>query len=375
MHAMQMNEFIIRVVVSLFASIVISYVMTPVVMRFARKIGAVDVPMDNRRMHKRPVLLLGGLSIITSFLIASLIVLRGNDTLMKILPGAIIIAVLGIIDDKHPLPAWPKFLVQCVAASIAVAQGVSIDHISGIQLFGIKVINLGVLDIPLTIIWIVGLTNAVNFIDGLDGLADGVSIIAALSMCAIAVLRGRPEIAILSAALAGGCIGLLPYNRSPAKIFMGDTGATFLGFTLSILSIQGLFKYYAAISFAVPFMILGLPIMDAFIAIVRRVSHGKSPFSSDRAHIHHKMIDMGLSQKQTVATLYSVSIVMGIIAVVCSVSGSKLSWLLFLIGVVVVFGIFVFVAALGQKNRRGAPPAQQSGVKIPREKVKTPEQK
>lgn len=375
MHTMQMNEFIIRVVVSLFASIVISYVMTPVVMRFARKIGAVDVPMDNRRMHKRPVLLLGGLSIITSFLIASLIVLWGNDTLMKILPGAIIIAVLGIIDDKHPLPAWPKFLVQCIAASIAVAQGVSIDHISGIQLFGIKVINLGVLDIPLTIIWIVGLTNAVNFIDGLDGLADGVSIIAALSMCAIAVLRGRPEIAILSAALAGGCIGLLPYNRNPAKIFMGDTGATFLGFTLSILSIQGLFKYYAAISFAVPFMILGLPIMDAFIAIVRRVSHGKSPFSSDRAHIHHKMIDMGLSQKQTVATLYSVSIVMGIIAVVCSVSGSKLSWLLFLIGVVVVFGIFVFVAALGQKNRRSAPPQQPSGVKIPREKVKTPEQK
>lgn len=354
----------IKILVSLAASIVMAYVLTPVVMRLAKKIGAIDVPLDNRRMHTHPVPRLGGLAIIGSFLVTTLIILRGNQVLMQIWPGAIIIGILGVVDDKYRLPAWPKFLVQCVAAALAVAQGAQIDHISGIQMFGIHRFSLGVLDIPITILWIVGITNAVNLIDGLDGLADGVSTIASMSIFLIALLRNEPIIAVLAAALAGSCVGLLPYNRNPAKIFMGDTGATFLGFTLSIISIEGLFKFYTAISFAVPFLILGIPILDTFLAIIRRLLEGKSPFTADRNHLHHQLIDMGFNQKQSVAVLYSVSAVLGIVAVVSSVAGSKLSWLLFFMGVVIIFGIYFYVVHCGRRHQKDSKtdekPAKQS---------------
>ncbi|MDR3644682.1 MAG: MraY family glycosyltransferase, partial [Clostridia bacterium] len=165
-----MTNAYILIAISLFASIVIAYVLTPVAMWAAKKIGAVDVPGDNRRMHTHPIPRLGGLAIIAAFLITALIVIHDSRVLLQILPGAIIIGILGVLDDKYRLPAWPKLLVQCIAAALAVAQGAQITRISGIQLFGISWFNLGFLVIPITIIWIVGITNAVNFIDGLDGL-------------------------------------------------------------------------------------------------------------------------------------------------------------------------------------------------------------
>ena len=164
--------------------------------------------------------------------------------------------------------------------------------------------------------WIVGITNAVNLIDGLDGLACGVSTISSMTMLVIALTVAEPDVALLMAALAGGCIGFLPYNLNPAKIFMGDTGSTFLGFILATVSIEGLFKSYAIISFAVPFLMLGLPIFDTCFAILRRVSHGQSPMSPDRGHIHHRLIDMGFNQKQAVAVLYVISAILGLSAVV-----------------------------------------------------------
>ena len=170
-------------------------------------------------------------------------------------------------------------------------------------------------------LWIVGITNAVNLIDGLDGLACGVSTISSMTLLVIALIVAEPDVAILMAALAGGCIGFLPYNLNPAKIFMGDTGATFLGFILATVSIQGLFKFYAIISFAVPFLMLGLPIFDTCFAIFRRVAHGQSPMAPDRGHIHHRLIDMGFSQKQAVAVLYIISAILGLSAVVLTTIG------------------------------------------------------
>ena len=170
-------------------------------------------------------------------------------------------------------------------------------------------------------IWIVGITNAVNLIDGLDGLACGVSTISSMTMLVIALTVSDSTVAILMAALTGACVGFLPYNRNPAKIFMGDTGSTFLGFILAVASVQGLFKLGAIISFAVPFLMLGLPIFDTCFAILRRLAKGQSPMSPDRGHIHHRLIDMGFSQKQAVAVLYIISAILSLSAVVLTTIG------------------------------------------------------
>ena len=190
--------------------------------------------------------------------------------------------------------------------------------------------DLGVLSIPVSVIWIVAITNAVNLIDGLDGLACGVSTISSMTLLVISLVVSDAPAAILMAALAGSCIGFLPYNLNPAKIFMGDTGSTFLGYVLAVVSIQGLFKFYTIISFAVPFLMLGLPIFDTCFAFIRRIAHGQSPLPADRSHVHHRLIDMGLSQKQAVAVLYIISAIIGLSAVVLTTAGAVKAMLLLL---------------------------------------------
>ena len=188
--------------------------------------------------------------------------------------------------------------------------------------------DLGWLAIPISVLWIVACTNAVNLIDGLDGLACGVSTISSMTLLVIALLVGEAQTSILVAALVGGCLGFLPYNLNPAKIFMGDTGSTFLGYALGVISIQGLFKVYTIISFVVPFLMLGLPIFDTAFAFVRRIAHGQSPMHPDRSHVHHRLIDMGFSQKQAVAILYVISAILGLSAVVLTTSGALRAMLL-----------------------------------------------
>ena len=320
---MQVELDVIRLVAAALAvAALIAYIATPVVKNLAFKVGAVDVPKDNRRMHKHPIPRMGGLAIFLGFLLSVLIFLPLDDQLRGMLLGAVIIVVLGIFDDIYALPAVPKFLVQIAAALIAVYMGNRITIISNPNIFSSNPIwDLGPWSVPVSVIWIVAITNAVNLIDGLDGLACGVSTISSLTMLVIALCVADPTVAILMAALSGACIGFLHYNLNPAKIFMGDTGATFLGFIMATASIDGLFKFYNIISFAVPFLMLGLPIFDTCSAIVRRVSHGQSPMTADRSHIHHKLIDMGFSQKQAVAVLYIISAVLGLSAVVLTTSG------------------------------------------------------
>ncbi|MEF2574098.1 MAG: MraY family glycosyltransferase [Agathobaculum butyriciproducens] len=320
-----MSEYIvIGTIIAAFAvAAVLSYFFTPPVKNFAHKVGAIDVPKDARRMHKKPIPRLGGLAIYGGFLCSILIFGQLDETMLCVLLGAAIIVALGIFDDVLALGAKLKFMVQIVAAAIPVCIGdLQIGLFTNLNpLSDTPFVHLGILAVPATIIWIVGITNAVNLIDGLDGLAVGVSSIAAITMLAVALLTGNMPIAITMAALAGACIGFMPYNLNPAKIFMGDTGSTFLGYMLATVSIMGLFKFYAVISFAVPFLILGLPIFDTANAIIRRVAAGRSPMSPDRGHVHHKLIDMGFNQKQAVAILYAISATLGLTAVVLTSSG------------------------------------------------------
>ena len=340
------------------AALLVSFVSTPVVKALAQRMGAMDVPKDARRMHDHPIPRMGGLAIFFGFMLSVLVFLPLTEQLRGMLLGASLIVVLGILDDIYALSAKLKFVVQIVAALIAVSQGNVITVLSNPNIFSDDPFwDLGILSVPVTVLWIVGITNAVNLIDGLDGLACGVSTISSMTMLVIALVVAEADVAIIMAALAGACIGFLPYNLNPAKIFMGDTGSTFLGFVLAVVSIQGLFKYAAIISFAVPFLMLALPIFDTCFAIIRRVSKGQSPMSPDRSHIHHRLIDMGFSQKQAVAVLYVISAILGLSAVVLTTSG-ELRALLFLAALCVAAGVSARIF-LGHHN----DPPRPSGDK------------
>ena len=326
------SAFIVRLLYIIITAMGISCIVTPFVKWMARKVGAMDIPKDKRRMHNKPIPRMGGLGIFLGFLVSFLIFGEVNREVGGILIGATIIVLLGIVDDIKTLRALPKFFVQIVAAVAVVAHGCRIENVLGWEL------PLW-LSYSATVIWIVMLTNAVNFIDGLDGLAAGVSAISAGSMLMVALILVPEPNATLSAlvlaAILGGCMGFIPYNFNPASIFMGDTGSTFLGFMLASVSVFGLFKTYAMISFAVPFLVLGLPIFDICFAVIRRVAKGQSPMHADRGHVHHRLIDMGFSQKQAVLVSYLITVGLGICAVVMTDKG-EIQALIFLVALVLV---------------------------------------
>jgi UDP-GlcNAc:undecaprenyl-phosphate GlcNAc-1-phosphate transferase len=311
------------VLLALILAAVIALATTPLVKELSYKVGAIDVPKDDRRMHDHPIPRMGGLAIFFGFIVSVLLLLPMDTAKQGMLLGAVIIVILGIFDDIYALPAKLKFVVQIVAALVAVMAGNRIEVVSNPNIFSSNPTwNLGVLSIPVTVIWIVAITNAVNLIDGLDGLACGVSTISSVTMLVVALLVSERDVAVMMAALAGACIGFLPYNLNPAKIFMGDTGATFLGYILATVSVQGMFKLPTIISFVVPFLMLGLPIFDVTFAVIRRLAKGQSPMSPDRSHIHHRLIDMGFSQKQAVGILYVVSAILGLSAVVLTTTNA-----------------------------------------------------
>ncbi len=342
------TQQILYMIFAFIISFVFTFATTPLVRRLAFKIGAIDVPRDKRRMHKKPTPRLGGLAIVFGFLVATLCFGHMSRELTGTLIGAAVIVIMGIVDDCKALDAKLKFVVQICAALIVVFVGnIKVDVLTNPNIFSEEPywVLPSWLSVTVTVLWIVFITNAVNFIDGLDGLAAGVSAIMSVSLVFIAMRVGEYSIGILGIAIMGSCFGFLPFNFNPAKIFMGDTGSTFLGFMLATLSIQGVFKSYAVISFAVPMLILGLPLFDASFAMIRRMATGKSPMVADRGHLHHRLIDMGFSQKQTVFILYAISGVLGISAVLLAESGI-LRALLLLICVL----IFLMIASLLGKN-------------------------
>lgn len=337
------TELAIKLIITIGAAFIVSFGSTPLVKLFAEKIGAMDIPTEKRRVHDHPIPRMGGLAIFLGFIIAVLLFVDIDLQLQGILLGCVIIVATGAVDDLVSLHPVVKLVLQILSAVVAVLHGVRIEVLMNPFFWtGTEYLFLGAVSIPVTILWIVLITNAVNLIDGLDGLAVGISSISSVTMLIIALTVSDINVAMVLAALMGACIGFMPYNMNPAKIFMGDTGALLLGYLLSTVSVLGLFKFYAVVSFAVPLLAIAVPLMDTIFAIVRRILKGQSPFQADRGHFHHRLIDMGLSQKQAVFILYSISAVLGLAAVVIATSGAFKA-LLLILGFCLCAFIWVFI--------------------------------
>ncbi len=297
-----------RLVLAGVLSLVISYILTPVVIKIAHHVGAIDVPKDERRVHKKPIPLIGGLGIYIAVMTSTMIFVdMPVDKVLSIMVGSLIIIFVGFVDDINPVSAKYKFLVQIVAACVIVYGGIRIRTFQPF-FFGSNQIVFGtIFSSFITVFWIVGITNTINFIDGLDGLTGGVATISSLTITYIALSNNRIEIALISVILAGACIGFLPYNFNPASIFMGDTGALFLGFMLSVLSIEGTIKGAVAITIVAPVLALGIPIFDTSFAIFRRLKNGIAPWEPDKGHLHHRILDLGYGQRKTVIAIYLIN--------------------------------------------------------------------
>ena len=292
----------------------IAFALTPACVKIAAKIGAIDVPEDDRRVHKKPIPRLGGLAIFLGVAISILIIVPISKQLIGILISGTLITLVGIMDDIHHLSAKKKLFFQIICALILYFAGIKINFIAHPFADGYLFFPSAISCI-ITLVWIVGITNTINLIDGLDGLASGVTAIASFSMAYIAYMNDRPEVALITLAIAGGTLGFLPFNFNPAKIFMGDGGSLFLGMMLATISIIGPMKGAAAIATVVPVLILGLPIFDTAFAIYRRMIRGTSIMEADKEHIHHRILSKGMNQRKTVIILYALSGILGVAAV------------------------------------------------------------
>lgn len=314
-----------------------SFMATPHTINLAKKLGAVDTPKDQRRINKITMPRLGGLAVILGFIVSItyLIIVMSiekninimedsmNYKLAGFILGGIVIGIVCFIDDVKGIKALYKLIAQTVAAIIAISFGVRIDYID-LPFINISSSNVLFYNV-ITVFWIVGITNAMNLIDGLDGLSTGISIISCMSLLIIFALNGSPVISIvLITALCGSLVGFLPYNFNPAKTFIGDTGSNFLGYCLAIISILGIAKTYTAIVIVAPLIVLALPLFDTVFAIIRRIAKGKSLkaiIEPDANHLHHKMLQKGFTQKQAVLILYGLSATFGMFAIILLDSG------------------------------------------------------
>ena len=339
-----------NIAISFLLAFIVSFMATPYSIKIAEKIGAIDIPKDDRRMRKKSIPKLGGLAVITGFAISliyliSVMNIEGsinlfdeNEYFKKLIGvglGIIIITITGVIDDTKTLKPLQKLFGQVLAAIVAVSFGIRINPADIPFIQNTELANE--LSMVVTVIWIIGITNAINLIDGLDGLSSGIALISCISLLIIFALNYSPMIAILMiTSLIGALVGFLPFNFSPAKTFIGDTGSNFLGYILSIVSILGVAKTYTAVVIALPMLVLGLPIFDVVWAIIRRIIKGKSIkaiFKADKGHLHHRLIARGFSQKQAVLVMYAMSAALGLFAIILLESGiwKALSFLLMVI--------------------------------------------
>lgn len=364
----------IKMLLAFAVSLLVAYVMTPPVKRFAEKVGAIDVPKDNRRVHDHPIPRMGGLAIFIGFVLSLIFFVPMSTKVLGLLVGSVIIAVMGGVDDIVSLNPWVKLAGQIVAALVAIRCELVFDVISNPNIFAEETyIEIGWLSIPLTMLWIVGCTNAVNLIDGLDGLAVGVSAISSMTMLIVSLFVSEPVVSIILAALTGACLGFMPYNLNPAKIFMGDVGSQLLGFVLSTASIMGLFKLHAIITFFVPLLALALPLADTIFAFFRRILHGQSPFKADKGHFHHRLLAMGLNQKQVVAVLYGISAVLGLLAVLMAGDSMAVKIICLVAAFIISLGIWLKVFKNNPNLREHH--AEEHKAETPAESNTTPQKK
>lgn len=329
-----------KYLVPFLAAFVITFLQMPFTIKFAKKKGFLDVPKDNRRVHKKPIPVGGGIAMVISVSILMLFFLPINKGLIMTIVASLIIAISGLYDDKKGLSPKLKFIFQILAAVILIIGGMKIEFVTNPFDSNDALLILNMLSIPVTIFWVCGITNTINLIDGLDGLASGVSMICAISMFFITYNMGRYDVSLVCALVAGACLGFLPFNFNPAKIFMGDTGALYLGFMLSYISISGFLKQAAILMIFVPVLILGVPVFDTAFAMVRRKLSGKSMVEADKGHLHHRLLKMGLNQRQTVVILYSISAIFGLLANLISKFHSS-------IALVISIGVIVLILATG----------------------------
>jgi UDP-GlcNAc:undecaprenyl-phosphate GlcNAc-1-phosphate transferase len=284
-------------------------VLTPAVGRVARVLGVVDEPLEGRRVHLAAVPRLGGLALFLGLFIPALAFLELNGAYRGILLGAAVATTVGMVDDFRGLPWWGKLGGQIAAAAVPIHFGVDIDRFT-FPFLGIQTLP-NWLAILLAFVWIVAIMNMVNFLDGLDGLAAGVCGISGVTFAIIALSLGKPEAAVLSAIVAGICFGFLRHNFYPARIFMGDSGALLLGFVLATVSIQGLLKTAATVALFFPLFALAVPILDTSFVVARRLKHGEKLYEPDQAHLHHRFLRRGFTQRRAVLYLYGWCVILG----------------------------------------------------------------
>lgn len=326
-----------QAVIAFFVSLITVLIVTPFVIKLAIKIGAVDKP-NARKVHSKLMPRLGGLAIFIGVIAGYFAGGVYNEKVTAISLGAILIVLIGMLDDKYELSAKVKFAGQLLVAALIVASGLKMDFVS-IPYIG--KFQLGFWSYPITVLWIVGITNAINLIDGLDGLSAGISAIGIATIAIMAASAGKMLIFTLSVILLGSIIGFLFYNFHPAKIFMGDTGALFLGYSISILSLLGLYKSVTLFSFLVPIIILGVPVFDTTYAIIRRIVNKKPISAPDKSHLHHRLLALGLSHRNTVLAIYAFGILFSISAIL--VSESTLWGTIF-----IIFGLLVFTEVVAE---------------------------
>lgn len=292
------------------SSLLLSLLITPVIIRLAKHFNFVDQP-GQRKINTKVVASSGGVAIYLAFMIPLKFFLPINNTITGIIVGGSFMLILGLFDDKFEISAPLKFSSQIIGALILVYYGVRINFITN-PLGGF--IYLGIYAIPFTVFWIVSIINTINLIDGLDGLAAGVSIIAVLTLFAVALQEGLLLAPMLAVLLAGSCLGFLRYNFNPAQIFMGDTGSMFIGYIIAAVSITGALKSAAAVTIFVPMLALAVPILDTTFAIVRRIFNDRPIGEADHGHLHHRLLAIGMNQKQAVISVYLISSILGTIA-------------------------------------------------------------
>lgn len=327
----------LQYVVPFVIALVVSYALTPSVKKLAIKIGAVDRP-NARKVHTHVIPRLGGLAIYIGFMAAVLFCVPLQHELVGMLLGCTAIVAVGIWDDIYNIPAKVKLVGQILAACIPIAFGIQIEWLT--NPFGDIIVLPELIAIPVTIFWIIGFTNTVNLIDGLDGLAAGVAFIASISMFLLAYNLNQFLPALVIVSMAGAALGFLQYNFNPAKIFMGDTGSMLLGYTLSVAAVLGLVKTAATVALVVPIIALGLPILDTTFAIIRRKMSGVPIFQPDKGHLHHRLLALGMTQKQAVLIMYFVSMILGIVALFVA----NVSYKTGIVTVLVVLAVIIYSA-------------------------------
>ena len=359
----------LRMVLAVLLAFTVAYLAVPPVKRFAESVGAIDMP-NPRRINKDPVPRMGGIAIFCGFMLAAILFVRLTDQIKGILIGCTLIAVMGGADDLYDLNPWLKLGGQIAAAVICTSCGVVTDGFTNIFTRGSEMFYLNrSLSVFLTILWMVGCTNAVNLIDGLDGLAVGMSTISAVTLFVISlnVEFADPNVSVLLICIIGACCGFWPYNRNPAKIFMGDVGSQMLGFLLASISVIGLFKMHALVTMLIPFLAMAVPIADTAFAFIRRIVRGQSPFHPDKGHLHHRLLAMGLTQRQAVTVMYAISIVLGVFAFFMIGETRKVKIICLATAFLIVLAIIIYVFKIYpriQSKRFQNPELVEEDVKI-----------